>query len=205
MKIPSITKAWIYGGIIVGAGIGIARILERGALVKRGGRLMLVGDSLSVGLAPPLKAVAVESGVSFVHVGETGTRIDQWSSNSTVQGIKLNQTLASFAPTLILVSLGTNDEYLKKYGTADVLAKQKPYIDALMVKLKATGAEVAWIGPPTNAYQSPELRAYLASVVGKSRYFPSEKYTLPRQQDGLHPTVAGYAGWTGLIWQWVMQ
>jgi lysophospholipase L1-like esterase len=198
----TVTKAWIYAGLIVAGGIGVAKVVAR-PLIKRGGRLLLVGDSLSVGLAPPLKALAVEAGVDWAYVGETGTRIDQWAGNSA-QGGKLNALLASFQPTLVLVCLGTNDEALKKYNAStDVLAKQRPYVEQLLEKIRAAGADVAWIGPPTLAFQIPEFRAWLKAKMGGRHWFPSDKYDIPRQPDGIHATVKGYAGWSGLIWQWI--
>lgn len=194
-------KAWVYAGLLVASGVGVARILTR-PLIRRGEKLLLVGDSMSVGLNAPLRALAAEGGVSFGWVGETGTRIDQWASNSTSQGILLNKALAE-RPNLVLVCLGTNDEALSKYGTADVLGKQRPAIDALMAKLKGSGAEVVWIDPPTNAFMSRPLRDYLKNLVGSRHWFASERYDIPRQPDGLHPTVKGYAGWAGLIWQYI--
>jgi lysophospholipase L1-like esterase len=201
MKHLTVTKAWIYAGLIVAGGIGVAKVVSR-PLIKRGGRLLLVGDSLSVGLAAPLKALALESGVDWRYVGETGTRIDQWASG--VQGAKLDALLASFHPTLVLISLGTNDEALKKYNAStDVLAKQKPYVQKLLEKIRASGAEAAWIGPPTLDFQIPEFRAWLKAEIGQRHWFPSDKYDIPRQPDRIHPTIKGYAGWSGLIWQWI--
>jgi lysophospholipase L1-like esterase len=195
----STTKAWIYAGLIVASGVGVARIITH-PLIRRGGKLLLVGDSMTVGLNAPLRALASDAGVAFGWVGEQGTRIDQWASNSTTQGNLLNKALAE-KPSLVLVCLGTNDEALKKYGTADVLAKQRPAIDALEQKIRASGADLVWICPPTNAFMDRPLRDYLKSLVGSRRWFPSDKYAIPRQPDALHPTVKGYAGWAGLIWQ----
>ena len=202
MKKLAVSKAWIYAGLIVAGGIGVAKVVSR-PLIKRGGRLLLVGDSLSVGLAAPLKALAIESGVDWGYTGETGTRIDQWASGYA-QGAKLSVMLASFRPTLTLISLGTNDEALKKYNpNTDVLAKQKPSILALLEKIRAAGSDVAWIGPPALDFQIPEFRAWLKSEMGNRHWFPSDKYDIPRQPDRIHPTVKGYAGWSGLIWQWI--
>lgn len=198
----TVTKAWIYAGLIVASGVGVATLVSR-PLIKRGGRLLLIGDSLSVGLSPPIKSLALEGGVDFGFVGETGTRIDQWAG-STAQGAKLDAMLASFKPTLVLISLGTNDEALKKYNASvDVLAKQKPYIERLIAKIQAAGAEVAWIGPPALSFQIQEFRDWIRARVGSRHYFSSEKYDIPRSMDGIHPTVKGYAGWSGLIWQWI--
>lgn len=201
MKQVSVTKAWIYAGLLVAGGVGVARIIMQ-PLIRRGNRLLLVGDSMTVGLNAPLRALATDAGVSFGWVGETGTRIDQWASNTSTQGNLLNKALAE-KPDVVLVCLGTNDEALKKYGTTDVLTKQRPAIDTLVQKIRASGAELVWICPPTNSFMDRPLRDYLKSVAGSRRWFQSENYDIPRQPDGLHPTVKGYAGWSGLIWQYI--
>jgi len=42
-----------------------------------------------------------------------------------------------------------------------------------------------------------------AALRSRFRYFPSQRLTIPRGADQLHPTARGYAAWAGAIWQWL--
>lgn len=198
------TKAWIYGGLLVGAGVGVAYLVGQSKpLIKPGDRILLVGDSLSVGLAPPLRATAADEHYSVQHVGKVGTTMLYWVSAS-----ELTNALQVFKPTVVLVSLGTNDEAAKRFQpslpTSDALKRAGANIPRLLQKLRASGATVLWVGPPGNTFQSPELRAAIKAQVGADKYFPSERYLLQKQPDGIHPTVKGYAQWTCLLWRWLL-
>ena len=187
------TRLLVYGGLLAAAA-GTAFVVFDGPKVKRGSRVFLLGDSLSVGLSRPLAQLAKEHGVEFAHMGKVGTRIDQWANNAA-----LFDAIRKFKPTLILVSLGTNDEFMKLDGGK----RQAPYLETLLTKLRAI-APVAWIGPPK--LPKPDTNGVIPLILKKvpsSHYFPSQKLTIPRAGDKLHPTTSGYAGWAGAIWKWL--
>lgn len=192
-------RRWLYAGIAVAAGVGLTTLIRRGApkIVPGQTRLLLIGDSLAVGLGPPIAALAREQRVAFDADAEVGTRIDQWATRPD-----LDQHLAAFKPTLVLVSLGTNDEYMQGSW---VVGAQQAKLQALLGKLQATGATVVWIGPPTLPKpKSNGIVPMLKAAIPSAYYFPSDTaLTLPRGPDGIHPTVAGYAGWAGALWQWL--
>ena len=196
----AVERRWLYAGLLVAAGAaaGLARAI-RGPKVRPDSRVLVVGDSLAVGLSPSLKALAKEQGVQIESLALSGTRIDQWAGSR-----KLEEKLAAFRPTLVLVSLGTNDEYLQPQTGGAVVGRQRPHLDALLSKIEASGAEVAWIGPPQLPKpQSNGVVAMLQDVIPRSHYFFSEQLEIPRGPDGLHPNVRGYAGWAGTIWHWL--
>ena len=68
---------------------------------------------------------------------------------------------------------------------------------------------IAWIGPPTlNNPPSPGISKMIQDSAGSALapryyYFHSERLSLPRGPDGLHPTARGYAGWAGAVWHWL--
>jgi lysophospholipase L1-like esterase len=199
------TKAWIYAGLVLAGGVGAACLVSslKKPLIKKGDRILLVGDSLSVGLRFPLSALAKESGFELKHIGKEGTAMNAWSAD-TGHGASLNGELSGWRPSVVLVSLGTNDEAIKKYNpSANVVTQQAPYLTRLLAKVRASGAQVLWIGPPANTFMSPELRKLIRESVGADHYFPSEKYDLQKQPDGIHPTVKGYGAWGGAIWRWL--
>lgn len=192
------SKTWIYAGLAVAAGVsavGLVKLLS-GPRVKPGrSRVFLVGDSLAVGLAPHLKALSAEAKIPFEALAKEGTRIDQWAGSQV-----LRDKLQAFAPTLILVSLGTNDEYLGEGGAQ----RQAPYLQTLLQNLRAASPEVAWIGPPRLPKASSNgVVALIRSKVPDTHYFPSENLDITRGPDGLHPTARGYAAWAGSIWRWL--
>ena len=191
-------KTWIYAGLGIAAGmgaVGLVKLLSGPRVVKGKSRVFLLGDSLAVGLRPHLQVLASEARVAFDALAKEGTRIDQWA-----QSTALNESLQQFQPTLILVSLGTNDEYL----ASSAAGRQKPYLETLLRKLNSTGADVAWIGPPKlPKANSNGVVPLIRSTVKESHYFPSDTLTIPRGPDSLHPTARGYASWAGALWRWL--
>lgn len=187
----------MYAGLGVVAGVGLLRALwpARPRVVSGQTRLLLVGDSLAVGLGPPLRALSKDQSVAFEQLAKESTRIDQWAGSQ-----KLTEKLQVFKPTLVLVSLGTNDEYM----TGDAAKRQAPFLEQLLQKLGAAGAEVGWIGPPQLPKPASNgITALLQARIQASHYFHSEALQIPRGPDRLHPTLKGYAGWAGMIWQWL--
>lgn len=194
-------RTWLYAGIIIAGGVALSRALS-GPTLKRGQRLLLFGDSLSVGLATPMGALAKDNGVLFDAVGQVGSTVSMWSNPTSKLGSALTQKLA-LKPDIVLCSLGTNDEAL-------VLAsaqKEVPELEALIAQVKASGAHLAWIGPPKFlpclSFQPNGFTAAVRQRIPSADYFASEQYDIPRGGDCLHPTVKGYAGWAGQIWQWM--
>ena len=154
--------------------------------------MLLFGDSLAVGLNQHMPELANEAGVDYTGHGIVGSTITHWATDPWV-----DETLASFQPTLTLVSLGTNDEKTAP-GAA---AREQPAFEELLDKLLAAGTEVVWIGPPSLPFPRQGVSDMIRQ--GVPYYFRSEELDIPRGPDGLHPTASGYAGWAGAIWRWL--
>ena len=188
-------RVWLYAGLSVAAAVGLVRAL-RGPRIEPGKtRLLLVGDSLAVGLAPPMRAIAKDQSVVFDSIAKEGTRIDQWASSAA-----LGDKIVSFQPSLALVSLGTNDEYLEGDGAAE---RQRGYLRQLLQRFADARVPVVWIGPPKLPRPTNGVVAMIRSEVPGTNYFPSQLLEIPRGPDQIHPTARGYAGWAGSIWQWL--
>jgi lysophospholipase L1-like esterase len=191
-----VDKRWLYAGLLLtAAGVGLVHAF-RGPKIRAGERLLLVGDSLAVGLAPPMKALAAESKVEFQSLALTGSRIDQWARSN-----KLTEKLTTYRPKLALISLGTNDAY----GTgANIVQQTAAALETLLAKFRVANVDVAWIGPPKlPAAPSPAVLTMLKQSISSSHYFASDTLGIPRAPDGVHPTLRGYAGWAGAIWRWL--
>jgi lysophospholipase L1-like esterase len=190
-----VDRRLLYAGLLVAAGVGLVRAF-RGPRIERGKtRLLMIGDSLAEGLGPPLQSLARESNVEFARLSRGGTRIDQWAGSRV-----LAEKIETFKPTMILVSLGTNDEYM---SGGSVPERQAPYLERLLTRLQSQNAEVVWIGPPRLPRATQGVVALIRKTIPSSHYFASDRLTIPRGPDGLHPTVRGYAGWAGAIWRWL--
>ena len=194
-----ISKSWLYGGLILAAGFGMMRLASAPRL-KRGMRVLVVGDSLAVGMGPHFQSLGKESGIDVKVQASVGTRIDQWAGST-----KLQQALESFRPNMVIVSLGTNDEYLTG---SDAVAKQQAALERLIAKFQSAGVEhIVWVGPPTLPKQSNGITAMIQEAAGglspRFHYFHSERLEIPRGPDKIHPTARGYAGWAGAVWHWL--
>lgn len=156
-------------------------------------RILLIGDSLAQGLAAPLRLRAQQAQIPFDALGKQSTRIDQWAGSA-----ELAKKLASFRPTLVMVSLGTNDEAM---GPGVVEAQRAALRRLMQQLLDQPGLQnVGWIAPPSLPRQSNGIRAMLEEELGP-QLFHSEKLDIPRQPDKLHPTSQGYVIWADEIWR----
>lgn len=190
---PHVDRRWLLGGLLIAGGVGLVAAATRRPKLSEKSRVLLIGDSMAVGLDPHMRELAEESGIeAYASRAIVGTRIDQWAASAA-----LDKELESFQPTLILVSLGTNDEALGE-GAAD---RQELYLDELLEKLQATGAEVVWILPPALPFPTHGVTELIREKA--PFYFTSDRLDIPRSPDGLHPNAAGYAGWSGAIWRWL--
>lgn len=151
------------------------------------GKVLLVGDSLAVGLSAPLRRVL--GGKLVVHAKE-GTRTDQWLS--------LGTWVAEERPAVVLICLGTNDAMMGKPSV------NQTSIAKLVGDASASGARVIWVLPPT-------LPATIGKTVVKDdvvrdmvvatgvETFDSRKLDIPRAGDRVHPTSRGYQLWADAL------
>ena len=181
----------ILGGLLLIAGIGIAKSLTAKCVpnIQAGSRVFLVGDSLGVGIGPYLKKLCTGIGADFAATTQISTTTNFWVGNDDFKS-----QIASFQPTLTIVSLGTNDT------AGNTPAEQlSTNIANLLAIIQATGSAVYWVLPPS-PLPFPDRFSALVRAQGVP-VFESGQLDIPRGPDNLHPTVAGYAGWAGVIWQ----
>jgi len=162
-------------------------------------RVLLLGDSLAEGLAGPIEGLATASSVTLRSLHRRGSRIAGWSRDK-----QLAATLEAYEPTLVLISLGTNDAALEdpeaERGELDLLIRMAS---------RAGSAVVVWLDPPSLPTLPREgiVRSMLDSSdagreVGMRRFDP-RPLNLPRSSDQVHLTPSGYKQWATALWQWL--
>lgn len=188
-------RRWILGGLLL-AGVVVVKVASasRKPRLADDDRILLIGDSLAIGLAPHLAGMADEEGVPFLSSAVSGTTIRQWADREDLADI-----LASADPTLVLVSLGTNDQYSTPRD--DFLEREREAVARLLERLG--DVKVLWIGPPDlpRDLGVPEV---IQEAVGDQSYFDSRDCDFARTADGVHATALGYAQWAGAIWRWLL-
>ena len=169
--------AGIAAGMVASAIAAVASgEVEEPAAQPGSRRVALIGDSYAEGLGPELRKLIpglfVES--------RRGSSVAQWRST-------WSQTLPSFAPTLVIVSLGVNGG-----------GSQNPAdFQAIASAIRGLGSGVLWIEPPlgVTAVDPSSARAIIRSLGVQT--MPA--FSTPMAADGLHP--ASYGPWARAIAQ----
>jgi lysophospholipase L1-like esterase len=212
-------KAWLLAGLVIAAGVGLTAAMSRRPTIRQGERVLVMGDSLGVGLTTPLKGLVLgETALepSFAGTACGGTASFQYTNpryaggcsacfQTSNCGTVLKKVLEDFRPTLVLVSFGTNEAFGKVDAPTIIESTH-----ALIAQLRAGGARVIWIGPPKlpatyagNTFRPEVLKQIRDAVLADDvPWFPSDQLDIP-QFDQMHATPKGYAGWAGAIWQWL--
>ena len=162
--------------------------------VLPGSVVMLVGDSLAVGMQERFKSLARANGYIPVVHAINGTSIFQWNG-------WIKKDLEIHDPDLVIVSLGTNDAviYDKVKHNPDVYRK-------FVETVASAGASTVWIGPPDISRDRIPKIGETRKVIRESVpvFFESERYEKPRGGDGVHSSENGYRKWMENVWSWMI-
>ena len=200
------------------------RLIPHAPINMNGQRVLLVGDSLGVGVGPLLEKELRAQGIAdFKNISVGGKNIAQFSDNSKAEGKSLEKALAEYKPSIVFVSLGTNDESIRRikggdprYFTAANLAKNLvgPNFSVAKQRRKAiarlagklSGVQTIWLGPPASDPSlwpmDREFRELLAST-WSGNYFSTEAVAPQKCSDRIHLTGSGYKSWASAIANWV--
>lgn len=159
--------------------------------VPQGAKVMLLGDSLALGMASQFKTDAEFSGYTPVTLAVVGSRSDQWVK-------RLRSDLRRWKPSFVFISLGTNDSvgphWLEKHGSSH---------GEIAKILKEEGVDYVWLGPPQLPKGAKGRDAVIDSIreaVGPDHFYDSSEITGNRAKDGIHFNQAGYSDWIDLVW-----
>lgn len=157
-------------------------------LVSEGDRVVVVGDSLAVGLRSHLTKLAHADGVQLDYAAEVGSQTREWTDRlPSLQGA-----------AAIVVVLGTNDAA----GSGKAF---KAAMESILEQARSQAAAVVWAHPtgthlPSFEYVSRAImQAYAEGRIHAVVEEPSEGYA----PDRVHLTPTGYARWADEIWQTV--
>ena len=174
--------AAVIGGALAGFAL-LAALIKRSAApaVPAQRRVVLVGDSLAVGLGPQLAKLARQSGADFRFEGHVGSTVAQWLATPA-----WGAWVAGFGPTATLIQLGTND-----------YRNPSPNVEQYR-QFAAKFPSAVWIMPPDEpAAPMPKVRAAIEQV--GVPVIPAAT-GLQYGADGIHPTPAGFAAWAASVW-----
>lgn len=171
-------------------------------------RVLVIGDSLGVGLGLVIKDKLKQRGAgAYSNISLGGSSINQWGRKGHKLNTLLLNELESFKPTLVLISLGTNDEATRKYSldppagpSYDVGKSRKKYIEALDNILKDVYS--VWLGPPqSDATRWPMDRDFrnMLEFYWKNRYFNTEAINPQKRSDRVHFSPSGNRFWADSI------
>jgi hypothetical protein len=171
----------------------ITQITSDAVATKPTRSVLVVGDSLAVGMEKTLTSLAKTDGDIATVDAAVGTNTCQWSS-------RIDVAIKRSKPTIVIVSLGTNDAALGK----NWVVKNAKCYDAVAKSVKDAGAKLLWILPPPLPERMEEGRqaaiAQAARVADRS--FDSSSITEGRAGDGVHYTPLGYKSWAEKVWSW---
>lgn len=155
-------------------------------------RILHIGDShVSYGFKRELARCFREAGARFRQKRWIGSRTKSWVATG-----KAKQLIRAFRPTVVVVTLGTNE--MKDPQPA----RQLSWVRALVDRI---GNRVCyWLGPPPVIEDANGYNAYMAEHVAPCRYFDSRVLEAPPRDDGkFHLTREQGETWARLVWRWM--
>lgn len=156
---------------------------------KKLARVVLVGDSLAVGLARPLAAELKPQGAELKVCARVAANAGQFTEPGGFGTLGLAALLADFKPELVLISLGTNDTA----PGSSVRDKLPARFALLRERIEAAGARVLFLGPPPLPWSREPI--YQAAADARLLVAPA----VEQAPDHIHPTPAGAAAWAAHI------
>lgn len=164
--------------------------------VPQGGTVLLVGDSHAQGLRHRMKENAKSAGYKFVSHAVEGTMTKQWTK-------WLKKDIEENDPSLIIISLGTNDAAANDLWLDRNSSCYKDLLDVASGSMRS----VIWVGMPT--YKSRRLKNVkkVSDLIVSTQVnvFDSTVIPIKLTEDGIHATSKGYGMWSDAIWDWLAE
>ncbi len=153
-------------------------------------RILLFGDSMLEGIGKRMEQYAAENNHELLYVIWYASSTKIWAEHIDT----LKHFMKKFQPTYIVVSLGTNELFVKEPN------KRNSFVKTIIQTIG--DIPYVWIGPP-NWKKDTGINQVIEDNVETHRFFPSQKLTYKRGSDNIHPTFASAAKWTDSIAYWM--
>lgn len=179
----------LLGGAVVPSSVPASRNLTCQTV-------LVIGDSLAVGMGSEFVKLAANDHGNAILAGITGTTTCQWRG-------KVLPLVKHHHPSLVLISLGTNDAAVLAQDPA-WLSRNESCYDDVQNEAMSHGSKVIWILPPR---LPSKLESARSKVVQRINHVNASNYDLhsieaTRAPDGIHTTPQGYASWATAVWTW---
>lgn len=181
--------------LLVACGLAVAR-RDQQMRAEDWNRVLLIGDSLAVGLDQPMAALARSTGRRFSAVAVKSTTLAQWTRTGRVAS-----AVRDAKPTVVLVVLGTNDA-AGMHGDAASRARAVSAFEtqarSLSQQVAANSpAKVVWLLPPAMPFDTRFIRSAAEAIGARVVAAPPG---IERTPDRVHCTGRGYRAWAGAVW-----
>lgn len=149
-------------------------------------KFLLIGDSMGEFLRLRLNDYCKQN-------GHTMESVIWYSSSTEVFGScdTLSYFINTYQPTYILLSLGSNELFIK-----DIKEKREAYVQNILSEIG--DIPYIWIGPP-NWKEDTGINSLIVENVGVGHYFESKKLTYERCSDQAHPVKSSAYVWMDSI------
>lgn len=167
---------------------------------KAGTRILLIGDSLAVGLKPRLRRFANDCSITFAAQAKVGSHVTEWPQalkRADRTGLYSEQEINPF--DIVIISLGGND-----YNRTDP-DRVRLAIHDLVRWFEDKGTRVLWIHPPSIPIRDRIgiVPMWLRQIKHPEDWIDITKIPFSQEPDRIHPTAAGYDKLAAIIWRWV--
>lgn len=151
--------------------------------------LFIFGDSMTYNLALRLSQYSHANGHTINSVNWDSSNTKIWADHDTLQYF-----INKFKPTLIFISLGSNELYFKNPET------RAPYIKRILEVIDTI--PYVWIGPP-NWKEDSGINDMIEKMCKPKSFFRSAGMDFERKADHIHPTRKSSALWVDSIARWI--
>lgn len=152
--------------------------------------VMVIGDSQAFMLQRPL---AKQGHVEVCKEARPGSTALSWANS-----VWLRRLLARHEPSLLIVSVGTND-------AGGIASRYKFPKNALrIVEIgHEFGAEVLWVIPPTNSVKTAHLDRWVEANITSDRLYDTRCLNL-KIADKVHPGLKESRRWARSVWSVIL-
>lgn len=151
--------------------------------------ILMAGDSMFENLSRRLAAYAHANDMQAYVVVWYGSTTENWAESG-----RLREYVQQFRPDAVMLCIGGNELFVRDVD------KRISYVRQIVEG--TDGVPYVWIGP-ANWTDDTGITTLIRQATGDSLYFDSGRLSLPRAEDGIHPTRRAANLWGDSIVTWL--